>query len=419
MASNYKKEVEDKLQRAKNAATVLGSIPTSNKNKALLKISAAINANRDFIIKQNLIDIKNAKGKLQDSLIDRLTLTDKRIDDIIEGLNQVAKLQDPVGKILSKKKLSNGLIITKVSASMGVIGMIYESRPNVTVDAASLCLKAGSSVVLRGSSSAIYSNKALVKVMREALKDLIPQDSILLIENSDRNSVKLLLSARGKLDLLIPRGGADLINFVVNNAKVPVIETGAGVCHVFVDESANQKMAQDIVINSKTQRPSVCNSAETLLVHEKIAKSFLPNIAAKLHELNVTIKADAKAKKILGKLAQSAKEKDFYTEYNDLIMNVAVVKDVQAAIEHINKFGTHHTESIVSKNSRNIQLFKQRIDSTTIYSNASTRFTDGFEFGMGAEIGISTQKLHARGPMALPELTTTKFLVSGTGQIRK
>ncbi|MBU0687361.1 MAG: glutamate-5-semialdehyde dehydrogenase [Candidatus Margulisbacteria bacterium] len=412
-------EVITKAKRAKAAAIKMGTMSTNVKNAALDAIAKAIEKNSSDILAANKIDIEAGEKKdMSRALLDRLALDGKRIKGMIEGLAVVKKLPDPIGEIIAEWKLPNGLKIKKVRVPLGVIGIIYESRPNVTVDAASLCLKAGNCTILRGGSDAINSNKALAKIISEAAYETgIPEGAIELIEDTNRDAVKELLAQREYIDVVIPRGGKGLIQMVVTTSSIPAIETGEGNCHAYVEKSADLKMANDIVINAKCSRPSVCNAIETLLVDEAIAAKFLPEVLKQLKDKDVEIRGCKKTCKIF-KEAKAATEKDWETEFLSLILAVKVVSGVDEAIEHINKYGTKHSETIITKDNKAAAKFKANIDSAAVYTNASTRFTDGFEFGFGAEIGISTQKLHARGPMGLPELTSYKYEIEGTGQVR-
>lgn len=404
---------------AKKASRVL-SVAKAEKNEALKNISAALIENAEYIIKQNNIDIENGRiNGLSDAMIDRLRLDLDRIKGIACGVDEIIAMPDPVGKVISGNKLSNGLDISKVTVPLGVIGIIFESRPNVTADAAALCLKAGNCVILRGGKEAINSNKAIVKVMRDAIaKAGLPSDCINLVEDTTRASSIELMGLTEYLDVLIPRGGAGLIRAVVENAKVPVIETGVGNCHAFVDESANIDMASSIVFNAKTSRVSVCNALETLLVHEKIADKALPAIYDRLKEKNVEIRGCEKTVAILGDNAKLSTDDDYATEFLDYILAVKVVSSLDDAIDHIAKYSSGHSEVIITENYKNAESFLNRVDSSAVYVNASTRFTDGGQFGLGAEIGISTQKLHARGPMGLENLVSTKYIIRGDGQVR-
>lgn len=411
--------VKEKAQAAKKASVKLAVLDTETKNNALMAMAQALLDKENEIIAANETDMVNAKAKgMRESMQDRLKLTHARIEGMADGLRQVATLVDPVGDILSEKTLPNGLNITKVRVPLGVIGIIYEARPNVTADAAGLCLKSGNAVVLKGGSEAMESNKAISKILSEAATAAgMPEGAIQFIDIADRQAVSDLIHMNGLVDVVIPRGGAGLIKTVVMNASVPVIETGSGVCHTFVDASADVEMAMNIAVNAKVQRPSVCNAMETLLVHKDIAAKFLPPMLAKYFELGVEIRGDEKVQAFSEKVVPVTEE-DWATEYGDLILSVKVVGDIYEAIEHIRSYGTMHSECIVTEDANNAEIFQKNVDAACVYVNASTRFTDGGEFGFGAEIGISTQKLHARGPMALPELTSIKYLINGQGQIR-
>ncbi len=391
----------------------------ADRNAALQSIAVALRVHSDQILAENALDVTSEHNKkTPKSLIDRLTLTEARLEDIAASLEQIANLPDPLNIVLSGWRLENGLEVRKITVPFGVIGMIYESRPNVTVDAAALALKAGSSAILRGSANALNSNRILVDVMREAIFETgLPKDAIGLIDSPDRAYVTALLEARGKVDLVIPRGGTNLINHVVDNAKVPVIETGVGNCHVFVDVSADLEQAKDIIINAKVQRPGVCNSAETLLVHKDVAAEFIPNTLATLAE-KVDLMVCERTKQYYPR-AKTATVEDWQTEYLDYKLAVKIVDDLKDAIDHINHYGTMHSESIVTQSIESAKSFQAEVDAAAVFVNASTRFTDGFAFGFGAEIGISTQKLHARGPMGLAEMVTYKYIVDGKGQIRE
>lgn len=409
---------------ARKAAQTLRGSSYEVRKKNLLAIAEEIDASREEILAANNEDVTRERAAgLSESLLDRLLLNDSRIDGIIGGIKKVAALSDPLGRVINSRTLENGLELTQVSVPFGVVGMIYEARPNVTVDAAVILLMSGNAALMRGSSTAKRSNEVLVKIIKKALmKSSISPEVIQLIPSDDRDTVRALLHARGKVDLVIPRGSAALIRTVVDEALVPTIETGAGVCHVFVDKDADLEKALPIVINAKTHRPSVCNAAETLLVHQEIAEKFLPMALRALSEAKVKLHCDAKSLKsaeTLGVNASSAEEDDWSTEYGTLEMNVAVVTDVDAAMEHINKYGTQHTEAIVTENEATANRFIALSDCAAVMVNASTRFTDGEEMGFGAEIGISNQKLHARGPMGLDQMTTTTWIVKGSGQIRK
>lgn len=404
---------------AKKASRTL-SVAKEKKNDALNNIANALVDNADAIIEANNIDIENGKKNgLSDAMIDRLRLTKERIDDIASSVLEIVAMPDPVSKVLSGNTLENGLEISKVTVPLGVIGIIFESRPNVTADAAALCLKAGNCVILRGGKEAINSNKAIVEIMREAIyKAGLPKDCINLIEDTSRQSSLELMGLTDYLDVLIPRGGAGLIRAVVENAKVPVIETGVGNCHAYVDESADIEMAKNIIFNSKTSRVSVCNALETMLIHKNIAKKALPVIFDALSEKSVEIRGCEKTVEILGDKIKAASEDDYATEFLDYILAVKVVDSIDDAIDHISKFSSGHSETIITESYKNAEKFLNEIDSSAVYVNASTRFTDGGQFGLGAEIGISTQKLHARGPMGLENLVSTKYIIRGDGHIR-
>ncbi|SFL68712.1 glutamate-5-semialdehyde dehydrogenase [Pelosinus propionicus] len=413
-------ELQMKGKNGKQAARKLATLSTLTKNQALEKMAEALEKEYPAILTANAIDIENGRTKgLSQALLDRLLLTKSRIEAMADGLRKVTTLPDPIGELLSKDKRPNGLEISKVRVPLGVIGIIYEARPNVTVDAAGLCLKTGNAVILRGGSEAIHSNQAIIQIIAQAAyKAGIPTGSLQLVETTDRQAVNEMLKLNQYLDVIIPRGGAGLIKTVVENSTVPVIETGTGICHTFVDESADLKMAAAIAFNAKVSRPGVCNSMETLLVHEKIAQQFLPEMLEKYQQAGVelrgcplTIQFHQRVKPAIGE--------DWATEYSDFILSIKVVKNLDEAIEHIDQYSTRHSEAIVTKNPENAKRFQHEVDAAAVYVNASTRFTDGFEFGFGAEIGISTQKLHARGPMGLPELTSSKYIISGNGQIRE
>lgn len=413
------KELILKGKKTKEASYILSNISTNEKNKALNEMAKALLANSKDIIEANKIDIENARNKgTSESMIDRLLLNEDRIKGMSGGLIQVAGLEDPIGEVSSIVIRPNGLQIGKKRVPLGVIGIIYEARPNVTCDAVGLCLKSGNTTILRGGSEAINSNKKIVEVLKEALENTqLPVDCIQLIEDTSRETVKEMMKLNEYIDVLIPRGGAGLIKSVVENATVPVIETGTGNCHVYVDKNCDLEMAKEIVINAKTSRPAVCNAEEKLLVHEDVAKEFIPVIVDELRKRKVEVRGDKSSTEILNDIIL-ADEEDYYKEYLDYIICIKVVKDIDEAIAHINKYGSGHSEVIVTKDYNNSQKFHQRVDAAAVYVNASTRFTDGEEFGFGAEIGISTQKLHARGPMGLKELTTNKYIIFGNGQIR-
>ena len=408
-----------KGELAKKASYQLLSLNTDTKNRALLNIADALEKNNKKIISANLIDLDNAKRKgIKQAMLDRLMLNEERILAMANGVRQVASLPDPIGEITEEWERPNGMKIAKKRVPMGVIAIIYEARPNVTVDACALCLKTGNAVILRGGSEAINSNKAIMNVMQEAAYSCgIPEGSINLIEDTTREAAVGLMKLNGYVDMLIPRGGQGLIKSVVENATVPIVETAAGNCHIYVDDECDFDMAEKIILNAKVSRPSVCNAVETLLINEKIATEFLPKICTSLSDNNVEIRGCEKSAEILPHI-KKADEDDWYTEYNDYIISVKIVKDINEAILHINKYNTGHSESIITNNSANAERFLNEVDASAVYVNASTRFTDGFEFGFGAEIGISTQKMHARGPMGLKELTTYKYIIRGNGQIR-
>ena len=411
--------VKTKAAAAKKAAAKLAVTSTAVKNKALLTMAQALLDKQDEILAANAVDMENAAAKgMKSSMLDRLKLTEARIEGMADGLRQVANLPDPVGNVLDGKTLANGLTITKVRVPLGVIGIIYEARPNVTADAAGLCLKSGNAVVLKGGSEAMESNKAVAGILSEAATAAgMPEGAIQFIDTSDRQAVQDLIHMNGLVDVVIPRGGAGLIKMVVMNATVPVIETGAGVCHTYVDASADVEMAVKIAYNAKVQRPSVCNAMETLLVHKDAAAKFMPAMLAKYAEAGVEIRGDENVQSF-DEAVVPVTEEDWATEYGDLRLSVKIVDSIEEAMEHIARFGTGHSECIVTNDYSQAQLFQKTVDAAAVYVNASTRFTDGNEFGFGAEIGISTQKLHARGPMALPELTSTKYLICGNGQVR-
>lgn len=412
--------VQAKAQAAKQAAAKLAVTSTAVKNAALLAMAAALEAKQSEILAANERDMTAAAAKgMKSSMLDRLKLTAERISGMADGLRQVAGLADPVGNVIDGKTLPNGLHITKIRVPLGVIGIIYEARPNVTADAAGLCLKSGNAVILKGGSEAMESNKTVAAILAQAAEGAgIPAGSIQFIDTSDRQAVQDLIHMNGLVDVVIPRGGAGLIQAVVRNASVPVIETGAGVCHTYVDKDADVEMAMKIAFNAKVQRPSVCNAMETLLVHKDIADKFLPMMLMMYNSSAVEIRGDEAVQEYSGQV-HAATEEDWSTEYGDLRLSVKIVDSIEEAMAHIAKYGTGHSECIVTNNYQAAQLFQYTVDAAAVYVNASTRFTDGNEFGFGAEIGISTQKLHARGPMALPELTSTKYLINGNGQVRK
>ena len=411
-------ELINKGKKAKEVSFILSNLSTLEKNKGLNAMANSLVNNKEEILKANKIDLQASMEKgTSKSMLDRLALTEERIEGMSNGLRQVVALPDPIGEVLGMWTRPNGLQIGQKRVPLGVIGIIYEARPNVTSDAAGLCFKAGNAVILRGGSEAINSNKAIVKVLREGLKSVgLPEDSIQLIEDTSREVATEMMKLNDYIDVLIPRGGAGLIQAVVKNATVPVIETGTGNCHVYVDEYADFEMAKNI-FNAKTSRPSVCNAAEKLLVHEKIAKDFMPIILKALRDKDVEIRGD-KSSIAYDSSIKKANKEEWYNEYLDYIIGVKVVNDIDEAIDIINHYGSGHSEAIITKDYDNSQKFLQKVDAAAVYVNASTRFTDGEEFGFGAEIGISTQKLHARGPMGLKELTTIKYIIYGNGQIR-
>ncbi|HDR8180706.1 TPA: glutamate-5-semialdehyde dehydrogenase [Bacillus thuringiensis] len=413
-------EVLAKGKKAKEIARELVLKSTSQKNEALAAIADQLIVETAYILKENKRDIEEGKAKgFSDSLLDRLMLTEQRIIDMAEGIKQLIELRDPIGECVSEWERPNGLSIQEMRVPLGVVGMIYEARPNVTVDAATICLKTGNAVILRGSSSAINSNKAIVSVIHRALKQTsLPPESVQLIEDTTRESAKQLFTLNGYLDVLIPRGGKQLIDTVVREASVPVLETGAGNCHIFIDETANKQMTIDIIINAKTQRPSVCNAIETIVLHEEWVQQYGKELYSTLKERGVELRGDHRALAIDSSIVL-ASEEDWGTEFLSLTLAVKVVSSIEEAIYHINTYGSMHSEAIITEDEENVNKFFTSVDAAALYHNASTRFTDGSEFGFGAEIGISTQKLHVRGPMGLPALTSTKYVIRGNGQIRK
>jgi len=419
MAVDLQKIMVSKAEAAVKAADAMTLVSTDTKNKALLAMADMLEKHDDVIIEANKKDMALAEEKgVKKSYLDRLLLTHERIGDMADGLRQAAALPDPVGEGDYSTIRPNGLEIRRVRVPLGVVGMIYEARPNVTSDAAGLCIKSGNAVILRGGSEAINSNIAIIELLQKAAYGAgIPEGAIQFVDVVDREAVNIMLKLNKYLDVIIPRGGAGLIKTVVENSTVPVIETGTGVCHTYVDESADLDMALKIAVNAKTSRPSVCNAMETLLVHRNVAERFLPMLSRAMREKNTELRGCKAALAIVPDMVP-ATEEDWSTEYGDLILSVKVVADVNEAIEHINKYNTGHSETIVTENLTNSRLFQRRVNASSVYVNASTRFTDGCEFGFGAEIGISTQKLHARGPMGLVALTSTKYLINGDGQIR-
>ena len=439
-------ELTEICQKAKEISNKVGILDTNTKNQALLAVADALVRKQSYILSENAKDIENGKkNHMPEGLLDRLLLTEARIAQMAEGIRQVAALEDPIGEVLGMKKRPNGLLIGQKRVPLGVVGIIYEARPNVTADAFALCFKTGNVVILKGGSDAIFSNIAIVSVIREALEDQnLPKEAVSLIEDTSRETAAAFMKMNEYVDVLIPRGGAGLIRAVVNQATIPVIETGTGNCHIFVDESADFAMALDIIMNAKTQRISVCNACESLVIHEKIADAFLPKLFERLQEKDVEVHGDEKTcavaermqqelpfveaedpsrkEKMIEKLEKQirpATEEDWATEYLDYKISVKTVASLDEAIAHINRYNTGHSEAIITNNYEHAERFLNEIDAACVYVNASTRFTDGFEFGFGAEIGISTQKLHARGPMGLLALTSTKYIIYGNGQIRK
>ena len=413
-------ELRMKGELAKEAAFKLGTLSTVLKNRALEAMASALEKQEEVLLKANEKDVTAAQERgMGKALLDRLSLTSARIKEMAEGLRAIVALPDPVGQVETMWKGAQDIQIGRMRVPLGVIGIIYEARPNVTADAAGLCLKAGNAVILRGGSDALNSNKAITEVIAGAAEAVgLPRGSVQLIEDTRRETAAQLMKMNQYLDVLIPRGGAGLIRSVIQNATVPVIETGIGNCHVYVDSAADLQMAEAIIINAKTQRPGVCNAVETLLVHEKVAREFLPAVSAKLLALGVELRGDSFTRELVPDV-KTAGEEDYQSEFLDLILAIKVVSSPQEAMEHIRRYGTKHSEAIITENYRTARLFLQNVDAAAVYVNASTRFTDGFQFGFGAEIGISTQKLHARGPMGLRELTTVKHIIYGQGQIRK
>ncbi len=412
-------KLEEIGSRAKEVSRVLNNLGSTPKNEGLKAVAQALLDGKDKILEANQKDVQAALAKgMNPGLVDRLSLNDARIQAMAEGLLQVASLDDPVGEVISMKPRPNGLLIGQKRVPLGVIGMIYEARPNVTADAFGLCFKSGNAVILKGGSDALESNKAIVVQIREGLKSAgLPEDAVQLIESTDREVTRQFMRLNEYLDVLIPRGSAGLIRSVVENSTVPVIETGTGNCHIFVDESADLDMALNIIFNAKTQRIGVCNACESLVVHRAVAEEFLPLLKARLDEKQVEIRADQEACALVDGFVPAAEE-DWGREYLDYILSLKLVDSIDEAIAHINRYNTKHSEAIITSDYANAQRFLNEIDAAAVYVNASTRFTDGFEFGFGAEIGISTQKLHARGPMGLKELTTTKYIIYGNGQVR-
>lgn len=414
-----KDHVTKQARRAKEASRKLAWIPVEVRNAALLAMADALEARQDEILEINAKEVAAAReNSTRLNMIDRLVLTPKRIADMAEGIRQIVKLEDPIGKLDFEVTRPNGLKIRRVKVPFGVVGIVYEARPNVTADAIALCIKSGNACILRGGSEAIRTNKKISDIMKAAAADNgIPSTAIEFIGIIDRDVIVVMCRLRKFIDVIIPRGGAGLIQRIIEHSTVPVIETGTGVCHTFVDKSADLDMALKVCINAKTSRPSVCNAMETLLIHRDIAEEFLPTVARAMIDANVELRGDEACRKIFPDM-KAADDFDWATEYNDLILSVKIVDDVDAAIEHINQYGSAHSDAIITRDSDSAEKFDRLVDSANVYVNASTRFTDGFEFGFGAEIGISTQKLHARGPMGLEALTTTKYLIDGDGQVR-
>lgn len=412
-------ELIEKAKKAKAITSELAVKTSEQKNDALRRISMQLLMEKDYIISENEKDIEIGKQNgFNESLIDRLRLTEERIKDMAEALIQLVELNDPVGEVLDSWERPNGLKMKQIRVPLGVVGMVYEARPNVTVDASSLCLKTGNAVILRGSSSAINSNIAIVNVIHHALEQSeIPANAVQLLEDTSRETAAEMFKLNEYFDVLIPRGGAGLIKTVVENSTIPVLETGVGNCHIYIDETASKEMAINIAVNAKTQRPSVCNAAETILISEEWAKENVKDLVKALLDKKVEIRGDEKVRTIHPEIKEAIEE-DWGTEFLDLIVAMKIVANVNEAIAHINKYGSLHSEAIISETAENVEKFFNYVDAAALYHNASTRFTDGFEFGFGAEIGISTQKLHARGPMGLPTLTSTKYIVTGTGQTR-
>lgn len=412
--------IDELGKRAVEAKGRIAAASTGEKNRILQEIAVGLRASVAEILQENEKDIRDARENgISDTMVDRLRLTEERIHGIAEACEELVGLEDPVGEILEGSQRPNGMRITKVRVPMGVVGIIYESRPNVTVDAAALCIKSGNAAILRGGKEAIHSNKALMRVMQQAIVSCgFPAGTVQLVEDTSREVSNQMMRANEYIDLLIPRGGAGLIQAIVKNATVPVIETGTGNCHIYVDEWSDMDMAVDITDNGKTQRPSVCNALETCLVHERVAEEFLPRLAERFRAHNVEIRGCGRTREILGDEVIPATEEDYDTEFLDYIMSVKVVSSIEEAIAHIGKYSTGHSECIVTRDYSHAEKFQREVDSACVYVNCSTRFTDGGEFGLGAEIGISTQKLHVRGPMGLKELTTTKYWINGDGQIR-
>lgn len=411
-------DLKEQLAKTKKDAYTLAVSSAPERQAVLLNIALLLNERREEIKKINKIDINNAEDmELSSAMIDRLRLTDKEIDSMIKAVNEISMQKEVIGEVITGSTRPNGLKIRKVRVPLGVAGIIYESRPNVTIDSAALCIKSGNGAVLRGGKEAVNSNKILAEIISASLEKAgFSKDIIYFIQDTDRNIIKDMAQAKGLIDVIIPRGGEGLINFVVDNARIPVIMHDKGVCHVFIDESADYQQALSITFNAKVQRPSACNAMETLLVHKNIAEKILPDIAEMLQEVDVDLRGCPETLKYVD--CRPAIEEDYYTEYHDMILSIKVVENVQEAVAHINKYGSGHSDAIVTTDYNNAEKFLNEVDSAAVYVNASTRFTDGGEFGLGAEIGISTQKLHVRGPMGAEDLTTTKYLIYGSGQLR-
>lgn len=413
-------EVKRMARKAQEASRLVARLSTVAKNKALLAMADHLERTQERLMKENRKDLAAAeRAHLSGALIDRLRLTPSVIQGMAEGLREVARLPDPVGEVIRMWKRPNGLMVGRMRIPLGVIGIIYESRPNVTADASGLCLKSGNSVILRGGSEAFYSNQAIGQVLQNILVETgLPQEAIQIFPHTEREAIREMLQLEGEIDLIIPRGGEELIRFVTRHSKIPVIKHYKGVCHVFVDETADLEMANRVCLNAKVQRPGVCNAMETLLVHQRVANRFLPKVASVLQREGVELRGCSQTRKILSNIKE-AREEDWTQEYLDLILSIKVVKGIEEAVEHIARYGSSHTEAIITSDYENAQRFLREVNSSCVLVNASTRFNDGFELGLGAEIGISTSKLHAFGPMGLEELTTTKFIVYGEGQVRK
>jgi glutamate-5-semialdehyde dehydrogenase len=417
---DFRAEVRKMARKAQEASRQLAQLSTATKNMALLEMAEDLEQNQERLMEENRRDLAaGEKAHLSSSLIDRLRLTPLVIRGMAEGLREVARLPDPVGEVTKMRKRPNGLMVGRMRIPLGVIGIIYESRPTVTADASGLCLKSGNSVILRGGSEAFHSNQAIGQILRKVLVGMgLPQEAIQIFPHTEREAIREMLQLEGTIDLIIPRGGEELIRFITKHSKIPVIKHYKGVCHIFVDETADLEMASRVCLNAKVQRPGVCNAMETLLVHEKVASRFLPKVAKVFQKEGVELRGCSRTKKVLSHIKE-AREEDWSQEYLDLILSIKVVKGIEEAIEHIARYGSSHTEAIITSDYRNAQRFLREVNSSCVLVNASTRFNDGFELGLGAEIGISTSKLHAFGPMGLEELTTTKFIVYGEGQIRK